>query len=228
MDNYSKDSIKIENSWKQILINEFNAPYFSNLKEFLLTEKKLHTIYPQSHLIFNAFNSTPFDKVKIVILGQDPYHGEGQAHGLCFSVPEGIPQPPSLKNIFKELKSDVEINIPKHGNLTSWADQGVLLLNATLTVRANLAGSHQKKGWEIFTDSTIKLISEKKNNVVFLLWGNYARAKKSLIDESKHLILEAAHPSPLSAYNGFFGCKHFSKTNQFLKNKNIPEINWQI
>jgi len=228
MNDNSADNIKIENSWKQILYNELNAKYFLNLKEFLRTEKMLHTIYPPGQLIFNAFNSTPFDKVKIVILGQDPYHGQGQAHGLCFSVPEGITPPPSLKNIFKELNSDLGINIPNHGNLIKWAEQGVLLLNATLTVRANLAGSHQKKGWETFTDACISLISSQKSNVVFLLWGNYAKAKKPLIDESKHLILEAAHPSPLSAYNGFYGCKHFSKTNQFLKNKNIPEINWQI
>ena len=180
---------EIENSWCEILRNETNSQYFNKLIEFILHEKKTQTVYPPEHLIFNAFNLTSYDKLKVVILGQDPYHGHGQAHGLCFSVPEGIAQPPSLKNIFKELKDDVGIEIPSHGNLTKWAEQGVLLLNATLTVRANSAGSHQKKGWEKFTDATIKLISENKKNIVFILWGNFAKAKINLIDASKHLIL---------------------------------------
>jgi uracil-DNA glycosylase len=219
---------QIEASWKEILKDEFEKEYFHKLKEFLVTEKEKHTIYPPGTLIFNAFNTTPFHKVKVVILGQDPYHGKGQAHGLCFSVPEGIKAPPSLVNIFKELQSDVGIQIPNHGNLLNWAKQGVLLLNATLTVRASQAGSHQKKGWEEFTDSVIKTISDKKEGVVFILWGNYAKAKQTLIDSAKHTILTAAHPSPFSAYNGFFGCKHFSRTNVILKKQNLKEINWQV
>ncbi|OFX56790.1 MAG: uracil-DNA glycosylase [Bacteroidetes bacterium GWA2_30_7] len=218
----------IEESWKTILIDEFNKDYFITLKQFLLEEKQTQTIYPKGNEIFAAFNFTPFDKVKVVILGQDPYHGTGQAHGLCFSVPEGIKPPPSLVNIYKELNSDIDFQIPNHGNLKKWTEQGVLLLNATLTVRANQAGSHQNKGWEIFTDSVIKTISEKKNNVVFLLWGKYAQAKELLIDKSKHFILKAAHPSPFSAYNGFFGCKHFSRTNDLLKRNNLKEIDWKL
>ncbi|MBN2683241.1 MAG: uracil-DNA glycosylase [Bacteroidales bacterium] len=217
---------QIEESWKVALAEEFASDYFIKLKDFLITEKASYTIYPDGSKIFAAFNYTPFNKVKVVILGQDPYHGEGQAHGLCFSVPHGVKPPPSLVNIYKELNADLGIPIPSHGNLEHWAKQGVLLLNATLTVRANAAGSHQKKGWENFTDAAIKKISENLENVVFLLWGRYAQNKESLIDNNKHLILKTVHPSPLSAYNGFFGCKHFSKTNLFLKSKGIKEIVW--
>ncbi|MEN8226659.1 MAG: uracil-DNA glycosylase [Bacteroidota bacterium] len=211
----------IEEKWKEILWEEFQSPYFSELKAFLLEEKQQHTIFPPGNLIFNAFRHTPFDSVKVVILGQDPYHGKGQAHGLCFSVPPGIPKPPSLVNIFKELHADLGIPVPEHGNLEKWADQGVLLLNATLTVRDSQAGSHQNRGWETFTNRVIEQISARRSGVVFLLWGRYAQAKESLIDGQKHLILKAAHPSPLSAYNGFFGCKHFSKTNEYLKDQRI-------
>ncbi|OFX16448.1 MAG: uracil-DNA glycosylase [Bacteroidetes bacterium GWA2_31_9] len=218
----------IEESWKNILIDEFSKEYFITLKQFLLEEKQTQTIYPKGNEIFAAFNHTPFDKVKVVILGQDPYHGTGQAHGLSFSVPEGVKPPPSLANIYKELNSDINFQIPKHGNLTKWTEQGVLLLNATLTVRANQAGSHQNKGWEYFTDCVIKKISEQKQNVIFLLWGRYAQAKETLIDSSKHFILKAAHPSPFSAYNGFMGCKHFSKTNELLKKNNLKEIDWSL
>lgn len=221
-------SPSIEESWKQILLDEFNKDYFISLKQFLLEEKQTQTIYPKGSEIFAAFNNTPFAQVKVVILGQDPYHGTGQAHGLCFSVPEGIKPPPSLVNIYKELNSDINFQIPNHGNLKKWTEQGVLLLNATLTVRANQAGSHQNKGWEIFTDCVIKTISEQKSNVVFLLWGKYAQAKETLIDKSKHFILKAAHPSPFSAYNGFMGCKHFSKTNELLRNNNLKEIDWGL
>ena len=218
----------IHESWKKILINEFNSPYFFDLKQFLVEEKAKNTIYPPGSLIFNAFDKTPFDKVRVVILGQDPYHGRGQAHGLCFSVPDGIKQPPSLVNIFKELNNDLGIPVPHHGNLIEWAKQGVLLLNATLTVRANQAGSHQGKGWETFTDAVIKTVSEKADKVVFILWGRYAQNKETLIDSDKHLILKSAHPSPFSAYNGFFGCKHFSRTNEYLKRNGFAEINWKI
>ena len=218
----------IESSWKEILWDEFQSPYFSELKSFLVEEKKQHTIFPPGNLIFNAFQHTPFHKLKAVILGQDPYHGQGQAHGLCFSVPPGIAQPPSLVNIFKELKSDLDVDIPAHGNLEKWADQGVLLLNATLTVRASQAGSHQNKGWEDFTNSVIQKISKERKGIVFLLWGRYAQAKESLIDGANHLILKAAHPSPFSAYNGFFGCRHFSKTNQYLKDQGIKPIDWRL
>lgn len=218
----------IEASWKEVLIDEFNADYFRSLKEFILDEKKKYTLYPPGSKIFNAFDHTPLHNVRAVILGQDPYHGRGQAHGLCFSVPKGITQPPSLENIFNELHSDLGIPIPKHGNLESWADQGVLLLNATLTVRANQAGSHQGKGWEQFTDAVIKKISDTRTGVVFLLWGRYAQAKEILIDTQKHHILKAAHPSPFSVYNGFFGCRHFSKTNEILRRQGLPEIDWRI
>lgn len=218
----------IDQGWKEILWEEFQSPYFNELKRFLVEEKKQFTVYPPGNLIFNAFQHTPFDRVKAVILGQDPYHGAGQAHGLCFSVPPGIRQPPSLVNILKELKSDLEIPIPDHGNLEKWADQGVLLINATLTVRANQAGSHQNKGWETFTNRVIETISEQKSGVVFLLWGRYAQAKESLIDDQKHLILKAAHPSPFSAYNGFFDCRHFSKTNEYLDQQGIPGIDWTL
>jgi uracil-DNA glycosylase len=219
---------QIDQSWKDILQEEFNKPYFPSLKEFLLAEKKHNIVYPPGKEIFAAFNHTPFNKIKVVIIGQDPYHGPGQAHGLCFSVPKGIPTPPSLINIFKEIKSDLGIPVPKHGNLEKWAQQGVLLLNATLTVRANQAGSHQKKGWEIFTDRVIELTSQYCNKAVFLLWGNYAQQKSSLIDSKKHLVLKSVHPSPLSASRGFFGCKHFSQTNTYLQKNNIDPIDWDI
>ncbi len=218
----------IEETWKEVLTGEFQKPYFPVLKNFLLEEKKKYTIYPPGPRIFAAFNHTPFHKVKVVILGQDPYHGPGQAHGLCFSVPMGVQQPPSLKNIFIELKSDLNNPIPKHGNLEKWADQGVLLLNATLTVRANQAGSHQKRGWETFTDRVIEILSAERKNLVFLLWGNYAIQKSALIDPDKHLILKSVHPSPLSASRGFFGCRHFSKTNSYLQQNNIEPINWNL
>ena len=197
---------QIEASWMAILKDEFQSEYFNKLKHFLLEEKKEHLIFPPGSLIFSAFDSTPFDKVKVVILGQDPYHGDGQAHGLSFSVPKGIPQPPSLKNIFKELKSDIGCEIPSHGNLSKWTQEGVLLINATLTVRAHQAGSHQKKGWEQFTDAVIKTISDHKEHVVFILWGNYAQGKAKYIDTNKHYIIKSVHPSPLSANRGgFFG-----------------------
>lgn len=218
----------IEEGWKQILMDEFQSTYFSELKAFLVEEKKKYTIYPPGNLIFNAFQHTPFDRVKVVILGQDPYHGRGQAHGLCFSVPQGIPQPPSLLNIFKELHSDLGIPLPNHGNLENWADQGVLLINASLTVRDSQAGSHQKKGWETFTNRVIENISKHKSSVVFLLWGRYAQAKETLIDGTRHLILKSAHPSPLSAYNGFFGCKHFSRTNEYLNQQGLTGIDWSL
>lgn len=218
----------IEEGWKKILWEEFQSPYFSQLKEFLVQESASRKIYPPGKLIFNAFQHTPFSQVKAVILGQDPYHGAGQAHGLCFSVPQAVKSPPSLVNIFKELQSDLGIPVPAHGNLESWANQGVLLLNATLTVRAGEAGSHQNRGWETFTDAVIANISKQKNNVVFLLWGRYAQAKEALVDGSKHLVLKAAHPSPFSAYNGFFGCRHFSKTNQYLEQNGLNPINWSL
>lgn len=219
---------KIEDSWKASLQEEFHAPYFSSLKEFLVNEKlKNKTIYPPGNKIFSAFDHTSFDNVKVVLLGQDPYHGEGQAHGLSFSVPDGIKPPPSLANIFKELNTDLGIPIPKKGNLEKWADQGVLLLNATLTVQANNPGSHQKKGWERFTDAVIKTISEKKKGVVFLLWGNFAKKKAELIDTKKHFVLTAAHPSPLAG-GAFFGCRHFSKTNELLKKQGMTPIDWSL
>jgi uracil-DNA glycosylase len=218
----------IEESWKAVLSDEFNKPYFLELKEFLIEEKKKFRIFPPGPLIFNAFNSTPFQKVKVVIIGQDPYHGYGQAHGLCFSVPDDVPKPPSLVNIFKELANDVGISPPSHGNLENWAKQGVLLLNATLTVRENQAGSHQHRGWELFTNETIRRLSERKDGVIFVLWGNFAIAKKELIDLSKHTVLTAAHPSPLSANNGFFGCRHFSKINEILKKQGKEEVDWRL
>lgn len=220
--------VSIDASWKQILKSEFEAPYFLNLKNFLLEERSKYTIFPKGSKIFNAFDTTPFDKVKVVILGQDPYHGQGQANGLCFSVSDGIKQPPSLQNIFKELYADLQLPIPQSGNLEPWAKQGILLLNATLTVRENQAGSHQNRGWEQFTDAVIREISERKSGVVFLLWGKFAQSKTPLIDSHKHFILQAAHPSPFSAYNGFFGCKHFSKTNEILKQNGYNEIDWRI
>lgn len=220
---------EIEAGWKKELISEFNQPYFVELRNFLKLEKiSKEEIYPPGALIFNAFNATPIDKVKIVILGQDPYHGKGQANGLCFSVADHIPHPPSLKNIFKELYNDLAVDIPVSGNLQKWADQGVLLLNATLTVRASSPGSHQNKGWEQFTDAVIRLISEKSSGVVFMLWGKFAQAKEKLIDHEKHFLLKAAHPSPFSAHNGFFGCKHFSKANTILIQNGKEPVNWNL
>ena len=218
--------VKIEKSWQEVLQVEFDKPYFENLVGFVKQEYASNTVFPPAGQIFNAFNTCPFNNVKVVILGQDPYHGPGQAHGLCFSVSDGIQFPPSLQNIFKEITSDLGIPAPKTGNLTRWAEQGVLLLNATLTVRASQAGSHQGRGWEEFTDAVIKTISEKAENVVFILWGSYAIKKKSLINASKHCILTAPHPSPLSSYRGFFGCKHFSQTNNYLTSKGKQPIEW--
>ena len=218
----------IEQSWKVVLLEEFNKDYFIKLKQFLLDEKKHHSIYPKGKDIFNAFHYTPFDRVKVVILGQDPYHGIGQAHGLSFSVPNGVKQPPSLKNIFKEIAADLNLPLPATGNLSPWAKQGVLLLNTTLSVRVKQAGSHQKKGWEEFTDSVIQNISQKKEGVIFLLWGRFAQDKAELIDKNKHHILTAPHPSPFSVYRGFFGCKHFSKTNKLLAEQGLKEIDWKI
>jgi uracil-DNA glycosylase len=219
---------RIHVSWKERLIEEFNQPYFADLKNFLVDEKKSHVVYPPGDKIFSAFDRTPFEKVKVVILGQDPYHGKGQAHGLCFSVPSGIASPPSLVNMFKELHNDLGISMPSHGNLEPWADQGVLLLNATLTVRANQAGSHQNKGWEYFTDAVIRKLSEEKKDLVFILWGRYAQAKEYLIDTARHHILKAAHPSPFSAHSGFFGCRHFSKTNDILTSLGTEPVNWAL
>jgi uracil-DNA glycosylase len=219
---------KIEDSWKEVLIDEFQKPYFQQLKAFLVEEKTQYAVYPPGNLIFNAFDQTPFNKVKVVLLGQDPYHGKGQAHGLCFSVSNGVKPPPSLVNIFKEINKDLGIDVPSHGNLEAWAKQGVLLLNATLTVRANQPLSHHKQGWETFTDRVIEILSEKKTGLVFLLWGNNARVKEQIIDSSKHHILTAAHPSPYSANNGFFGCKHFSKTNEILKKQMLEPIDWRL
>lgn len=221
--------VKIEASWKEALKTEFSKPHFTQAALHVKTEKSQgKTIYPPGSLIFNAFNSTPFRNVKVVILGQDPYHGAGQAHGLCFSVQAGVPPPPSLINIYKELNDDTGVPIPAHGNLTHWAEQGVFLLNASLTVRAGEPMSHAKIGWAPFTDAVIKTISDKKNHVVFLLWGRFAQEKRTLIDETKHLVLTAAHPSPLSAYAGFMGCKHFSKTNNWLVSKGIDPIDWSL
>jgi uracil-DNA glycosylase len=221
--------VKIEQSWKDALDGEFKKPYFVEIVNFLKREKQAgKTIYPAGPNIFNAFNTTPFDNVKVVILGQDPYHNPGQAHGLSFSVPKGVKPPPSLINIFKELTEDVGIDLPTHGYLEYWAKQGVLLLNAALTVEMNQPMSHSKIGWHHFTDDVIKTISDKKDNVVFLLWGAFAQKKQVLIDSRKHLILKAAHPSPLSAHNGFFGCRHFSKTNKWLQEKGLKPIDWSL
>lgn len=219
-------SPSIDESWKIALQSQFEASYFSALKQFLIEERSQNVVYPPGPQIFSAFNHTPLNNVKVVIIGQDPYHGPGQANGLCFSVSPGIKPPPSLVNIFKEINSDLGIQKPESGNLEAWADEGVLLLNAVLTVRANIPGSHQNKGWEIFTDAVIKHLSENKKGLVFLLWGRFAQAKEILIDATKHFILKAAHPSPFSAYNGFFGCKHFSKTNELLRKQGLKEINW--
>ncbi len=222
-------SVKIEESWKKLLKESFENPYFLQIIEHLKAEKATNTqIYPAGNKIFYAFEKTPFTKVKLVILGQDPYHGAGQAHGLSFSVPIGIPIPRSLQNIFKELCSDIGLKIPKSGDLTPWAEQGVLLLNASLTVRANEPASHAQIGWLPFTDYVIRKLSEEKNNLVFLLWGKFAQDKEGLIDSSKHLILKAAHPSPFSAERGFFGCKHFSKANEYLMKKGFEPIDWSL
>ncbi|MDY0140685.1 MAG: uracil-DNA glycosylase [Bacteroidales bacterium] len=224
----NKHTVKIEKSWCNQLAEEFESDYFSKLNDFIVEERSKYEVFPPISKMFAAFDFTPFDKVKVVIIGQDPYHGVGQAHGLCFSVSYGVKIPPSLKNIYKELNTDVGFEIPNHGNLETWAKQGVFLINATLSVRAHTAGSHQKKGWEIFTDSIISIISEKQNNIVFLLWGNFAKTKEILIDQSKHLVLKASHPSPLGAYKSFFGCKHFSKTNEYLIKNGIEPIDWEL
>jgi uracil-DNA glycosylase len=231
-------SLKIKEDWKTLMKSDLNSDYFNHLKSFLKEDKKLKKlIFPYSDNIFNAFNFTPVKDVKVVIIGQDPYHSFEEldnqiiphAHGLCFSVPkESKKIPPSLKNIYKEIKNDLGYEIPPHGNLSSWAKQGVLLLNATLTVRAHEAASHQKKGWETFTDNVIKKLGEEKEGLIFLLWGKFAQDKANLIDQTKHHVLMAAHPSPFSAHNGFFGCNHFSKTNQLLKTAGLTEIDWQI
>lgn len=219
--------VKIEPSWKELLSGEFEKPYFTELISFVKNEYQTNKIYPPGRLIFNAFDHCPVENTKVVILGQDPYHGPGQAHGLCFSVPEGIDRPPSLQNIFKEIQSDLGKTIPTSSNLERWSDQGVLLLNATLTVKAHVAGSHQNKGWETFTDAVIRQIAEKKDNLVFLLWGSYAQRKGSFIDANKHYILKSVHPSPLSANRGgWFGNHHFSRTNQYLKEHGLQEIDW--
>ncbi len=218
--------VNIETSWKSRLHAEFEKDYFLKLTDYIRSEYRSNTIYPPGNLIFNAFNLCPFDKVKAVIIGQDPYHGPDQAHGLCFSVKQGIKFPPSLINIFKEINRDLGLSRPESGNLERWASQGVLLLNATLTVRAHQAASHQKKGWEEFTDSVIQVINKEKNNIVFFLWGAYAQKKGEAIDRSKHLVLESVHPSPLSASRGFFGNKHFSKCNEYLLKNGVSPIDW--
>lgn len=221
--------VKIDVSWKDMLKDEFSKPYFEQIALHIKTEKSQgKIIYPPGSLIFNAFNKTPFDKIKVVILGQDPYHGPGQAHGLCFSVQNGVPPPPSLINIFKELNNDIGVPVPNHGNLTHWAEQGVFLLNASLTVRAGEPMSHSKIGWAEFTDAVIKKISAEKKHIVFILWGKFAQEKRILIDENKHCILRAAHPSPLSASAGFFGCRHFSKTNEYLMSKGLDPVDWKL
>ena len=218
-------NVQIEESW-QHLAPEFEKDYFVRLTNFVRQEYQTTTVYPPGRLIFNAFNLCPFDQVKVVIIGQDPYHGPGQAHGLCFSVNDGVPFPPSLQNIFKEIQSDLGTPIPTTGNLTRWANQGVLMLNATLTVRAHQAASHQRQGWEEFTDAAIRALAEERENLVFILWGAYAQKKGAFIDRNKHLVLASAHPSPLSAYNGFFGNKHFSRANEYLIAHGQQPIQW--
>jgi uracil-DNA glycosylase len=219
--------VEIHPSWKKVLQSEFESPYFQSLISFVKDEYNQTLCFPPGSLIFNAFDKCPFDKVKVVILGQDPYHGLGQANGLCFSVPAGITFPPSLKNIFKEIKNDLNYPIPKSGNLQHWASQGVFLLNATLTVRAHQAGSHQKKGWETFTDRVIQYLSEEKEGIVFLLWGGFARQKVKFINSQKHMVITSGHPSPLSANRGFwFGNKHFSQCNDYLKDRGVTQIQW--
>ena len=218
--------VKIEGNWKQLLKDEFEKPYFHSLTKFVKNEYKEHQCFPPGNEIFAAFDHCNLDDLKVVILGQDPYHNDNQANGLCFSVRDGIKFPPSLRNIFKEISDDIKVETPMSGDLTRWAKQGVLLLNATLTVRAHEAGSHQNKGWEVFTDAVIQTIAQQTENVVFILWGGYAQKKAKLIDETKHCILKAPHPSPLSSYRGFFGCKHFSQTNTFLQEKGKKGIEW--
>lgn len=225
----SKVSPKIDPSWAELLDTEFRSPYFETLKTFLLEERNKYHIYPPGSLIFAAFDRTPADKVKVVILGQDPYHGPGQAHGLCFSVNDGVPHPPSLRNIFQEIRDDIGGSIPRSGNLGKWADSGVLLLNASLTVRAHEAGSHQGKGWERFTDTAIQRLAENREGLAFMLWGSFAQRKEQLIPKDRgHLILKAPHPSPLSAHRGFFGCRHFSKVNAFLTSQGLAPIDWTL
>lgn len=222
-------NVTIESGWKTVLQHEFQQPYFAGIVSFLKQEKAAgKTIYPPGSLIFNAFDATPFDAVKVVVLGQDPYHNPGQAHGLSFSVPDGIAAPPSLVNIFKELKEDTGLVIPGHGNLQAWARQGVLLLNAALTVAAHQPMSHSKIGWHEFTNGVIRILSEQRQHLVFMLWGGFAKSKMEMIDTSKHLVLTAAHPSPLSAYNGFFGCRHFSKANTWLEQNGITPVDWSL
>jgi uracil-DNA glycosylase len=218
--------VKIEKSWKEALQAEFDKPYFAALVDFVKREYATKKVFPPAPLIFNAFDQCPLDEVKVVMLGQDPYHGPGQAHGLCFSVNDGVDFPPSLVNIFKEIERDLHIPVPSTGNLLRWAKQGVLLLNATLTVEAHKAGSHQGKGWEIFTDAVIRILSEKRENLVFMLWGSYAQQKGVLINHAKHMVLRSVHPSPLSAYRGFIGCGHFSEANEFLISKEKTPIQW--
>ncbi|MDB2426207.1 uracil-DNA glycosylase [bacterium] len=223
------DQVKLEKSWKKELASEFEQAHMEKLKKFLLAEQKSKkTIYPQQEEYFEAFNQTPLDKVKVVIIGQDPYHGPNQAHGLCFSVKKGVKIPPSLRNIYKEQERDLGITQPQHGHLVEWSKQGVLLLNATLTVEAGKAGSHQKKGWEEFTDKVIRVLNDKKENLVFMLWGAYGQKKGAAVDEKKHLVLKTVHPSPLSAHRGFIGCGHFSKANEYLISKGLEPINWQV
>ncbi len=224
-----EDRVKIDSDWKELLIDEFSKPYMLNLRKFLLEEKKAgKTIYPESDDIFNAFNYTPFSNTKVIIIGQDPYHGLNQAHGLCFSVKKGVKKPPSLENIFKEISGDLNFKPPKYGTLVSWAKQGVLLINSVLTVEAGKAGSHQNKGWEIFTDKVIEILNHKASNIVFILWGSYAAKKGQFIDKDRHLILKSTHPSPLSAYRGFFGNHHFSQANNYLTKNGKSPIDWQI
>jgi len=220
--------LHLHSEWKAFLRKELNSNNFKAIISALVIERKIHTVFPANNVIFNAFNLTTPSNIKVVILGQDPYHGKGQAHGLSFSAPNGVKTPPSLRNIFKELQSDLNHSISNNGNLDSWAQQGVLLLNATLTVREKIAGSHQKLGWELFTDSVIKKISAEKEGIIFLLWGAFAQKKSVLIDTKKHHILTTTHPSPFSAYKGFLGCKHFSKTNKILLNNNQQPINWKL
>lgn len=220
--------VKIEASWEQVLQPEFDQPYFKELTDFVRSEYASKRIYPPASLIFNAFNQCPFNDVKVVLIGQDPYHGPGQAHGLCFSVQPGIELPPSLVNIYKELERDLGIRIPTSGDLTAWARQGVLLLNATLTVEAHKAGSHQNRGWERFTDGVIHRLAEERSNLVFMLWGSYAQRKGEFISSDKHLVLKSVHPSPLSAYRGFIGCGHFSLANEYLSNHGMTPINWNL
>ena len=223
------DRVKLEDSWKAALKEEFEQPYMKQLGEFLRREKAAgKVIYPPGPLIFNALNSTPLEQVRVVILGQDPYHGAGQAHGLCFSVQPGVAPPPSLQNIFKELKRDLNLDVPSHGYLQYWADQGVLMLNTSLTVEQGMAGSHAKMGWQRLTDRIIEVISEKRSDVVFLLWGAHAQSKAKLIDPTRHLLLKSVHPSPLSAHRGFIGNGHFSRTNQFLKQRDLEPIDWKL